>query len=200
MRVKYEIKDLGMRLSGGVILWNDLPYYVQDVTKQSLLLLRLGESDSVTVSIKDEKLQLDIPELGYMNTQGQAHYVMRLPRRQYKQSLTAANCRKHTVGAPKTTSLPANWLGTKAFDSMLRGIYPDVHQAFANLDAGTVRSVAISQEVAISMDNLQIKRIYYKTKPIAYTSPELEGIIKVPAGNYAEIISHYLSDFSWSVE
>ena len=148
----YERRDeVVTRLKGSVIMYGRRPVRVVDVGQEKELyvtLLRSGKRK--VIQIDDEKLSLELPKLGYVNTSRGAVYLKRRPVRLYKQGLVSGNV--VTVGDVRVDEL----LSSRNLADMLQRKYPTMQQAIASSSNNPFRSkpIAFSPDLAVQGSTL----------------------------------------------
>ena len=206
MRVKYNPSDFPQRIDGGIIFYREEPYVVLESSGSSLLLNTLFPTDEepFRVKVKDEKIDLSRRRLGYVNssrTLRKAFYPIQYPNRNYKQSLTANSIRIFDPSSKSYSDSVSSQslLFSKDGHKMFKDDYPDLEEAMKLLENGW-HSIAISKDVAILQDPLNIKRIFYKTREVGYSTPEKPNIVVIPNSEYSFIISKYFEMYNWEIE
>ena len=207
MLCKYNARDYQQRLGGGIIFYDGAPFVVTETYDNYFTLQSLKNyprSERVQVDATSNLLDLSRQPLGYINFKGNAYYLLQDPNRQYKQSLSASGL--HAFDVTNRKNLPGGnvTISSALFSTpgynMLMGIYPTLESSFDKLEKKSVTSVGISRNVAIAIDSLKIKRVFYKQVEVGYTTPDLGNKIIIPSDEYAYIISRFLRNFSWEVE
>lgn len=145
-------RDASMRLSGTIIrLSNGRPIYVVDAKTKSMLqyqeLTKDGldrEGEPKKGRITDGKFDLSPVPLGYINYNGSACYMQRIPARKYKQGLSSTNlsCNNQAI-------LTREVIQSGSMYRCIIGSYPSIEDCFATKDIMDVKSIAFSREWAI---------------------------------------------------
>ena len=132
-----------------VVLKNNKALYVTNILEGMVIC-------GVTISGKVLKtngcnVSLEIPKLGFLNKNGEALYISRLPRRQgWKQGINSDNCIMNSLEGDIKQS-PLN----KDLMYCIEENYPSLQEALLRKD----KSVAVHRDWAIT---LKSKKIYYK--------------------------------------
>ena len=205
MKAKMGPADFEARLNGGVVLWKGIPHRVQvDGHQINLNDLVTGRAVERNIEPLDDNLDISSPELGYINGEGAAFYLMRIPLRKYRQTLEA-NAIKELIlrqqGLGDTGGRGSELLYTKYFRDAFVKPYPTFEEAVRLLEDESMISVALNKNAAITRDDLGIIKVWMKTgeQPVGWVEPG-GRIIKVPSGEKAWLISLYLENFGWEYD
>ena len=205
MQPKYLEQDVSQRLNKGVIFYKEEPYFVNSVydSGQSLVLLPLKnlKSKGSRVATNDTNIDVSSKELGYINFNAEAVYVRRIPLRRYKQSISPEALEGYIPSrnnSSKYRGSMRNLVISAAGHSMFVGSYPKIDNALKSIASGVVRSIAISRNVALSINQMGIVYIYYKTDQVGYLDVANSKVL-VPSDEFAYIISKHLSQFGMEI-
>lgn len=196
LSIKYErLEDARMRLRHTVVLYNDVPYYVREITQGNteedgpyrvhadalpLVSPRTGSGRAeragpdevggadIRKFISSKHFDVAPFKMGFVNTKMGCFYVSRLPARQQKQGLSNENTRCVT---PFGETLPfAHLLQAPEALAMVAGKYPNLVQATNALE--TVPSIAVCREIALVKDDVLdcLVYIYHKTSKVGILS------------------------------
>jgi hypothetical protein len=206
MRVKYLPQDHEARLNGGIVFYDEKPYYLAlaSTTEAQLQpIYRKESSGSFIVKLNDPKIDISSPKLGFVNTKTEAVYVMRAPARRYKQLL------QYTMATGEAVMTGNMYGGDRLHDiihssngeKMLVGDYPSLETVRKILEESVskVTSRAISRNIAIARDSYDILRVYYKLDLIGNIDRKT-NTVKIPKGENAWVVSKYLEGYDWKVE
>ena len=206
MRVKYLPQDVNARLDEGICFFKGLPYVIntRDGNGTTGRLSKLdGSGKSINVSLTSDDLDISAPELGYINYDGRAYYVMRSPDRRYKQTLQYSSMLAQVCGSTRTIggdNLHAA-LHSSHGENMFLNVYPTLSEAlaFVSTKGGKNRSMAFHRDVAVLQDSFGIVRVYFKGSEVGRIKPGTKTV-SVPSGDTAWVVSKYLSEFDWEVQ
>lgn len=184
---QYERRDeLVMRLRNSVIMLGKRPVYINQVRDDRSLraiLLRTGEAIDIPPEEFD-KLNLEVPAMGYVNSPKGAYYVKRNPSRMYKQGITLDNVR--FLGAIQHE----NPLMTKGFACMLQNVYPTFDEAVRKSSGNPFRShpTAFHKMFAVHGSNL-----FYKGQAIGNVRPDKTYRLSAGKEYLREIVEEVLN-------
>lgn len=173
---KYEtLEEITTRLKGSVVIYDGDPVYVVDVGQ-------VGPGDPADVArvyiaplpilpgkeytkemcerkfITSKKFDLRPFKMGFMNYEGEAVYLSRIPQRQYTQGL-----KNNTLRAAMPSGKPFKGFGSvvtaQAFVDCIKGKYPSIQEAMRT----GASSVALSRDFAFTRDeDLNLLILNYK--------------------------------------
>lgn len=207
MKPKYLSQDLRQRLEGGIIFYNGLPHYVTQARADSSRPLHLVpitdmNGDSFSVSLDDDLLDVSSPKLGYVNHRNNAYYLSRIPARRYKQSLClnsleifspSQNMSVYNAGTGAGNSnLARDILFGLSTHHMFTDSYPSSKGAIKLLQSGSVNSVALSRNVAVTRNDFGVCHVWYKNQNVGYLDGQ--GMIKVPEDEISFVVTNHLKD------
>jgi hypothetical protein len=206
MRVKYLPQDVNARLDEGICFYKGLPYVIRtrdgNGTNGQLHSLD-GQKKPILVSLTSDDLDISAPELGYLNYDNKAYYVMRSPDRKYKQTLQHSSMMAQVCGQTRTIAGDSlhNALYSTSGERMLLNVYPTLAEAlaFVSTKGGKNRSMAFHRDVAVLQDSFGIVRVYFKGEEVGRIKPNTKTVI-VPSGSTAWVVSKYLAEFDWEVQ
>jgi hypothetical protein len=222
MSCLYEsFEDLQNRLSGSVCRYDGEAVYVNVESASKITLYSLDQSTILfTIKPKDPKFDISSPELGYMNYDTPARfslskryppeaiYVRRVPYRRYKQGISADCVRTFDVsGHPRGYNYFMLSDGMKVLIEN-RG-YPSYATALRTLVnqegpyENKIKSIAVSQELALSMEESGLVLVYFRTQNIGYIEPNSirVNLTQDPFSFiYPEVMRKYSIPFSRGVE
>lgn len=138
--------DLHMRLHGTLCLWKGEPVkvHVDDspgYPETSITVQPLNKNKSEVIDYTSDEFTPHGIKLGYVNYEGFAYFVSRLPLRRNMQGLTTGNINV-SHGGPKAL------LFSKSMRDCILGKYPSIKEAREKFE-GMHSSVAISRNFSI---------------------------------------------------
>lgn len=177
-----DIEQARVRLLGTIVLYKDLPVYVQDITRGQGLANprtpRILISD-VEDTTKMVRKRLDsphfnkfrsLPSLGWINRrQGQAVFVERLPARIQQHGISQQNTRVHHFngdlalldsGRPDISQTFFN----KYFKMSHQGLFPSLESILNNIQEGN--AIAFNRDCCVTRDELGMRWLYHKTRKV----------------------------------
>lgn len=139
------------RLGDSIVLHKGQPVYVVEVRGDEggrAIIRSIPQNNTVGVPLSE--LDLTPVRLGYVNEDGDAHYAMRVPSRQWRQGLRSS----------QLISLPSgNWRGrnrittSSNFANTVVGNYPSPISCYESIVNGEVNGQAFSRSFAIVRTN-----------------------------------------------
>jgi hypothetical protein len=213
MKCRIPDADLGQKINDTVCRYKGQPVYVRTGDKgKSITLFKLDETDKLVATITKDDVNFDIASiaLGYVNGERtlRALYVSRLPLRRTKQGIDPRALKISAIpgsgagAAPNSTSI----IFSKSFIEMVNNTYPSVEEALPALRAalakdGTTGSIAVSKDIAISIDKMGIVRVHYKNEYVGWIQPN-KFLVHVPSDSgLSWVISKYLSHvLGWQID
>lgn len=166
-------EDLNLRLSDSIIFLNDLPIYITGVDEQSILhYLFLSEMNARAqrISPTDPRLNYKPFPLGYYNTECDAHYVMRMPHRFYKQGLNIRSVTSKTFR-----------IGREIFPTVVSEIvknnYPTIPKIIDLFNSTNLESAAFHKAWAIQKNNLGLIFLQHKGLSVGWLNEENEVVL-----------------------
>lgn len=179
--------ELGTRLQSSIVLYRNTPVFVDEIRGSE----GVGAVSLITgkrFSIPKSKLNLNIPELGYVNTPDfGAVWCTRTGTRHYKQGLTGRNVRFDGVNS----RVPADTiLRSRAFGLALRNSYPDIKSLMTGYK-NPFRQLpqAFHRKMAVLDSDL-----YYKGRMIGSINPNLDFVLLDRYAYLNETIEGYLNE------
>lgn len=180
-------QDVSRKIGDTICRYKGIPYYVtvnRDNTLNLHSLERFANLPLAHSSVRhtDPEFDYRAPRLGYMNSNGRAHYLSRIPDRHIqRQGLTSAaiQCTPHCDD---------DWfLGNQLHDCIM-GLYPTLAEALEALD-GDATSVAFGRHVALEKVNNQTVGLMYKTRLIAvHVTGNLFSVFRTSESSFLERI------------
>lgn len=206
MKAKYGPADYEARLNGGVVLWKGIPHKVQvDGHQININDLITGRAVERNIEPLDDNLDISSPELGFINGEYNAYYLMRVPLRKYRQTLEQNAIFESILQTGgfynEHGGRGSVMLYTKYFRDSYTNNYPSFDEAVKLLTDEKMESVALNRHVAITLDPLGIVKVWYRMgdQPVGWVEPG-GHIIKVPESDKGWVISLYLEGFGWEVQ
>jgi hypothetical protein len=149
LSIQYEsVADASMRLQGTVVLYDDKPVYIENVTQLDAgdnkadvfriyhRALPYGNSAQERKFISSKKYDLAPFPMGFMNKDGIVYYCMRLPRKQQRQGLSAGTFSCTDVSGQGRRYALEEAINFQEFADCIAGKYPSVKEATARIRAG----------------------------------------------------------------
>jgi len=209
----YLIRDLRQRIGSGLIRYRDEVYIVYDLIKDDTQIMLTsiedfcnGNGKTITVSVNDEDLDVTAIELGYVNIPKQgAYYLSRGPDRRYRQLTCPDNLEIYSPFFNRVETRNLNrqsaLYNTGTVD-MFKNKYPSIAEAIKSLNSDSVNSVAVSRDVALTVDAIKLIRVFLKDMQIGYIEPNQTRTVRVivPESEYGSIMSEFLYGYDWRVE
>lgn len=197
MKVKYLPRDYNQKLHGCLVTYKNRVYMcrVDEDNHEILTLSLLGGKPQLKISACDDDLDIHSVSLGFFNHSGKyAMYVKRIPYRQTRQGVTTNNV---TVeGLTDDGLIPTNNtnLIDKGAQDGFDGRYPNLSEVQSMFSDPEYRSIAMSIDVAITRKGV----VYYRGQRAGvYDFSKNE--IHVPNAAFSQMMSKFLSSYSWSV-
>lgn len=158
------------RLVDSIALVDGIPRYIYNLTPSFVHWSPLGSGTVKKTSIK--KLNNSNIPLGFVNTHTRAKYVVRIPKKQYKQGLRQNNL---TVLPYNDNFNPL----TKGFVNCVLGIYPSVEDCMELVTCGEMESCAFSRKYSLSLGPTPDKyELTYKIYSVGTISITNHNIVK----------------------
>lgn len=146
------------KLGDSLVSYNGFPHQVLEVTGRGIAIVR----DMVQHINRDVPLaDLDLTpfRLGYMNSNRMAHYLMRIPSRQWRQGLRSGLIYSATGGGGRDV-----YRDPVAFINMVRGIYPTPDDALDMLANDEADACAFSRSFALVRSSHKKPRFFLHWK------------------------------------
>lgn len=206
MSVKFGPADYEARLQGGVVLWKGIPHRVS-VDGHEIHITDLVTNRTVARSVEplDNNLDISSPMLGFINGEVHTYYLQRIPRRRYRQALESNSILEFTLRAEGLVNENgggrSDILYTDFFRNAFTKRYPTFDEAVVDLNNEVRTGVALSREIAITKDDLDIVKVWYKTgeQPVGWIEPG-GRTVRVPNNDKGWLISMYLNEVDWEVQ
>lgn len=194
---RYETyNDLYQRLDGTICRYGGKVVYVRvktdmdDGTKPKVELYDYPSTDKHLKSISPDDPEFDISllDLGYANIlydgKNYVTYLSRSTRKTFKQGTTISGILVRDIAGKSHNYLGSGNLVSQGFVDAVNGEYPE---SVAALEAGLTDEIALSPELAVSIDDLGCRTYYWRTTKVA---------IQVPGQKLHRVDS----EFSWVVD
>lgn len=161
--------DKYRRLEGTVCLWKGEPYYVTlrngygmpPLGHEEVNLLSINDSNKIktkgsyiTVNYTEDDFVYRCIELGYMNYDGSAYFLGRMPNREFHQGLSENNI----YDAEGKIRNRSGWFGSKSLYDCILGKHPTLDEVMERI--GDVESIAFDRNFAVA--KLDRKRLLLK--------------------------------------
>lgn len=215
-------QDQNARLHGTIIRYDGKPYYVV-VSGPVLHLYRPSkvlntafhhngaDADHKNVDPYDNKVDVSSIELGYVNKGSirSVMYMIRRPLRRFQQGLSEQTTFQQFLPEHIKHPEEANFMNrtrdtlySQDFEDMVSGKYPSLDLALTALREWQVKDgrgeVAVTQDIALSIDGMGIIRVYYKNSYVGWIAPN-KKTVNVPSNDMGWIVSQYLSGLNWEI-
>ena len=163
------------RLRHTYIRYNGLPIYIKRVSywdddgrQLCLNTVDVKTRKNKTIKINDAGLNYRPMPLGYVNFDGRAYYLMRMPQRRYKQGLDSGSIRVKVHSEDRQGVVPDwNELLAAPLYNVFENGYPSYTEACSLVDRGKT-SVAFHRRFAIASGGLGNKYLTYKGNNIGW--------------------------------
>jgi hypothetical protein len=208
MRCKIPLRDLSLKLNDTICRYKNKPVYIK-VADGTLCLYELtsaGQKWFKVIKSDDPDLDISSIPLGYIQYNHRVYYLTRIPMRKTKQGLSAGTLR---ITSLKSTSnskgLSSALIWSQAFVDMVLDQYPSLQDSMKllrkhySLDTKFCGEVALSRDIAISINEMGIIEVYYKTQFVGWIQPD-RFTVHVPKSDLGWVISKYLSGLSWEID
>ena len=162
-----------LRLRGTIVAYKNRPVIVLEVNADNTLNIAdvIGKRNVAKVALNDPDLNIQEFKLGYVNYQGRALYLTRVPARQQRQGL----CRQNIVvkAGDFRNYFVDGMLSSAGFVDAFQGIYPTFEEAVNVLRTNLeVESVAFARRFALKRDvELGYFELFYRGDKIAWGDP-----------------------------
>jgi hypothetical protein len=167
----YQQSDAKMRLDGTVCLYDGKPVHVQVMDTKDMV--RICPIDKVytlhpaqweQVKYTDDKFSYKSPPLGYVNSNGKATYLTRIPDRKQRQGLTLDIITTRPKMLPGYSFEQSFY--TQGYIDCVLNKYPTLDEALALLEKGKAEAVAISRSTALSFLGRNVVGLNYKGRQV----------------------------------
>lgn len=203
--------DIGQKMSESIFRYKGVPYFVKEAGGKKIELYELdkvqgGHGPIDVIPFNHDDLDFSSVPLGYVNytRNDWSHvvYISRYPVRKVKQGINNHNTRyKFLPDAVdlKPVSLQ-NVLFSKAFVDSVIGIFPSLESSLNVLRKNDKKEIAISRDIALSIDEQGIIKVYYKNKYVGWIQPD-KFTVHVKRDDLGWVVSRYLSHvLGWTVD
>lgn len=173
-----SLKDLQDRLSGTICRFNGMPVYVSVKSEEILQLWDVPTQSTLIkeISPQDPRFDISMLDLGYMNYEGKGRYakpcvvyLSRDPSKKYKQGTCTSYIRCKAIdGGPAPVNSAC--MMSKGFVDFVEGRWPTLS------DLQGVGELALSSDVAVSRDEMDILTVYYRGQKIAVKIPDIDRL------------------------
>ena len=206
MKAKYLAQDWEARLHGGIVRWIDKPVRIM-IDGNGLSLYDIAEGGLLVQGIDplDDRLDISSVPLGYIN-HTRAVYLARSPLRRYKQSVDIRGVRAYVLAAKEfIDSGQGELIFTDAYKkSYDPNGWPTVPRVLEVLSkAGRAHSLAISREVAMSVDRSDDPKninVFWKFDHVG-TVEIGTNVVKVLETDMSFLVSKELSKYvGWEIQ
>lgn len=218
MKCEISTQDLPQKLDQTIIRYDDVPYYLRIEGGEQVRLYELTRGlDKVfgSVSVRDDKIDISSVPLGYVNyiPWKAVFYLTRQPTRKVKQGLTIQNVKSSYFPGvqfitdnhfyPKAQEI----LFHKSFKESVMGQFPGLQNALKGLrgihksENRGHYSAAISQDIALLIDEQGIIKVYYKNDYVGWIPPNEFTVLVNEKNGLGWVVSRYLShELGWTIE
>ena len=186
--LRYEhFNDIRQKLDNTIVSKEHLFYYCLSGTDQYVRITELRDAITHKNSLynnsrfplqveqkihsSDITLNVNTPELGYINKQKYTCYTSRIPRRQYHQALSSNNIKSTGLNNKKTNQTVE--LISPYFANMLYNLYPTLDETIYTLyktikGEKTKESQAFHKRFALNINELNGLTLYSLQIPLGY--------------------------------
>lgn len=216
MKCEYNAQDLIQRVVGGIIFFEEEPFFVIDVYKKEFLCNPVGVrvDDLVRIPINSSDIDLSRRTLGYVNIEkdGTALYCTQDTVRRYKQTLSRESLsvfdprrNAYIYNSPRQERVLQSFnadgfINSRAFRQMLMNEYDrDGQKAVELLRSGKKTTIAVSREVAFYINTLGVIEVFYKTDKVGFMTDN-DTQIKIPKGEFSQIVKLHLQGLNIEVD
>lgn len=217
MKCNILTKDIEQKLHGCIIRYKGHPYYATFYGGDQMKLYNVGknqnESYKYTVSIYDDEFDISSVPLGYVNGDHKDYmyvsYVTRNPIRKVRQGICTTNLNlDYLPNSPfRGIARLDHTFRSKGFEDTITGSFMPLGNALKTLRSPfkdteqKYREIAISREIALTIDELGLIKVYFKNTYVGWIAPN-EFIVHVPSDNgKAWVVSRYLSHIlGWTID
>jgi hypothetical protein len=151
--------DVRQRLGGTVCRYKNKPVYIIDTRYPHMVAVQhLGDmgGDYEWIDYRTPDFDYKSPPLGYMNLQGKAYYLSRLPWRDIqKQGLTQE-------AIESKPDLRRGWFPSAALGKCILGEHPNLQEALEQIINQGHESVAIHRHIAVGQVSGQNLGVFYR--------------------------------------
>lgn len=173
----YLPEDVPMRLSNCVVMYDDKPVMIGEVTVDGDIVMmnakHLSNGMNFIIELPDDKLSLRPVPVGYVNHDKQAVYVSRNPVRRYKQGLHHQNVRLNYAAAGGGANLlrahgrQSDVISGRGMSECIHNSYFSMADAIRLLEDGDRRSVAFHRKWAVSEDDtVGLRHLFYRGREV----------------------------------
>lgn len=192
-------KDYIDRLHGCIFRYkDDFVNLIVDTTTRFILVDPCNGSHVAEIKPNDPDLDISSIELGYFNAPKkfgdgtEAIYAFRSPAKRYRQGISNNNVEFCTIDGSIPLQAMRNgvyFVAHPSFYDALRGKFPSFEEALDILETQT--EVALSQELAIKMTDIDIIFLYFRTKMVGYIKKSNKSVY-IPDRKTAWIVERIL--------
>lgn len=195
---RFAEQDFSARLHGTICRYERVPYKLH-VDGREIHLVDINSGDIFkTINPRDKLLDVSSVPLGYMNLRETAVYVRRQPTREiYRQGVCDRNVTFHCLGDDKNRIRGISIVSKEAV-KMMMSIYPDLPTCLKKLRSREVVSIATSNTVALSINDIGVINVYNRNDLIGYMAPDSD-IVNVPNDEMGWLVSTEIGTLGWAV-
>lgn len=201
--------DIPARFDGTIIRYDKVPYLVRTNGDRFVLyeMNNLNGDPVKKVNAYDDLVDVSSCPLGYVwhDGIGVVGYLSRRPLRRYQQGINEQNVALELL--PDHIKVPGEpllkirtFLHSKYFVNTVLNKYPNVDAALNYLRGSPHPvEVAISPDIAMSINLLGVVNVYFKNKLVGWIAPNTKTV-NVPSNELGWIVSMHLDGFSWEIK
>lgn len=159
------------RLLNAWLMYKDQPCYADRMFDESSIIVTFplvtGPDRNKVIHSSSVHLNINHPALGYVNSESNAYYVKRTPKRKNRAGLHPEFCQVQIAGFDprRNNTVNLSQLSTKDVAKMLLADYPTLESALLQLKSGKSSSVAFSRYLAMKHEpNEGNILLFYKNK------------------------------------
>lgn len=212
MKCRIPDADLGQKLHETICRYKGHPVWVKIREGQEIHLYKTNDVQQRWAIISKDDADFDISNvpLGYINgsQEKRVYYLTRVPVRRTKQGLSSQNLRIHNLpGFNDALRKPTynQIMFSPGFADMVLGKYPPLETVMKELrtnlkNKGDFGQMAVSREIALSIDKVGLIFVYYKNEYIGWIQPD-KFTVHVHSDGVAWVVSKYLSHIlGWEID
>jgi hypothetical protein len=200
--------DYTARLHNTVVCYRGFPVLLSVLGSSEFQISPVHKKSQLQPQIikpNDPLLDISTPPLGWFdyndpNGYRCAHYIERVPTRQFHQGLIAGNIRLYYLSGNKILGgLDRHAHMSKGYEDLVLGNYQEVGKNLERLKIPDVLSVALSRNIAVSKKEEKLYSVFYKREEAGYIIPG-KNVVKVPNERFSAIIIRFLKEIPWEVD
>lgn len=145
---------------------------ISEATKQNIVC-----NDGEIYDLHSDDVKITFDNLGYVNTQHQAIFLSRTPKRMWKAGLVPENIQAEHIH-PQHLRHGDMVEFDKCLDKLMNNVYPSYHMAYLRVKNGKCAASAFHRNFAVSLsDFTEHLVLYYKNYEIGFIDNDSEQIV-----------------------